>query len=433
MIYDDPDLFIGFELPVEADEGIDHIDGTGHYCTDDYVTLTAYVKDGYIFDGWYDESGSILEESETYSFYAYNSKIYAKTKKGVNLDLLRMDGILASIARTVAIGENVTLQVIECGSSFLGWYYPDGELFTKETEYTFVANSDISLVAMTDSTFFNGNDTLSWSLSKDFGDDVTVTIMDRYSEYYIDRVSGAKEGTIDLIPGDYKVVAKGTLKDGTQSSETLTYTIDGDIHRKYCWMLGNTGQYIEWTVDYEDYLRCRNSTADRFPDEEDRLEFVDYTSDSMKALAAIFRDKTTGMTDVERADYVLKFVQKITDYEDDSNLSQSGEYWKYPLETLVQRGGDCEDTSILYCSLMQAMGYQTALLIYEGYNYVDEGGHMAAGIALDYVKGGSYYTKNGLKYYYCETTSDVMFVGEDWEVYDDATVLVLSANGNAIN
>ncbi|MBR2092646.1 MAG: hypothetical protein IJ904_01100, partial [Candidatus Methanomethylophilaceae archaeon] len=55
VLAEDPDYWIGFELQVETDEGIDHVDGIGHYCTDDYVELVAYVNDGYIFSGWYDE------------------------------------------------------------------------------------------------------------------------------------------------------------------------------------------------------------------------------------------------------------------------------------------------------------------------------------------------------------------------------------------
>jgi len=433
MIADDPDYFIGFELPVEKDEGIEYIEGTGTYCTDDYVSLTAFVKDGYVFKGWYDENGVLLESSETYEFLAYNSPIYATSERGVSLNLLRMDGVLATVSKTVKTGDTVTIEAIECGSEFLGWYTPDNKLFTDEKEYTFVATKDLDLIAMTDSELFDGDEKLTWTLSKDFSGDVEVYITDRYSRYFIDYVTNATSGTLYLIPGEYKVSAKGTLNDGNPATETLTYSIDGDIHRKYCWMLDGEPQYLEWTIDGQDYANCKNSTADRFPDEEDRLDFVDYTSDSMKALAATMLQKTSGMSKLDRANYVLKFVQILTDYESDYNLSSEGEYWKYPLETLFQRGGDCEDTSILYCSLMQAMGYKTALLIYDGSDYEDEGGHMAAGVSLDYVKGGTYYEMDGLDYYYCETTSDTMVVGEDWDIYDTATVLVLDSSENDIN
>ena len=433
ILAEDPDYWIGFELQVETDEGIDHVDGIGHYCTDDYVELVAYVNDGYIFSGWYDENGVLLESSELYWFYAYNAPIFAKTQRGAYLDLMRMDGVLASTSRTVPLGETVTLYTYECGSEFLGWYTPEGELFTESDEYTFTANKDISLLARTDSTFFDGDNLIEGKLDDDSISDASIILKDRYSGYFIERVTGVTEWSFSLIPGDYALVIEENLKDGTKTTVTKYVDIPGDIHRKYCWMNGSSPEYIEWTADRQDYARCLDSKADRFPDEEDRLEFVDYTSSSMRALAATMLEKTANMTDVERADYVLKFVQKITEYQSDDALSDDGEYWKYPIETLVQRGGDCEDTSILYCSLMQAMGYKTALLIYEGYLYPDEGGHMAAGIALDYVKGGSYYNEGGLKYYYCETTSDEMFVGEDWEVYDDATVLPLASYENDIN
>jgi len=55
---------------------------------------------------------------------------------------------------------------------------------------------------------------------------------------------------------------------------------------------------------------------------------------------------------------VVVFVQDIP-YE-----SESGEYPKYPIETLVENCGDCEDKSILCASLLDLLGYNTSLLRY---------------------------------------------------------------------
>jgi hypothetical protein len=46
-----------------------------------------------------------------------------------------------------------------------------------------------------------------------------------------------------------------------------------------------------------------------------------------------------------------------------AQLGQLVEYPKYPLETLVEKKGDCEDQSILAAALLAAMGYEVALLI----------------------------------------------------------------------
>jgi hypothetical protein len=72
---------------------------------------------------------------------------------------------------------------------------------------------------------------------------------------------------------------------------------------------------------------------------------------------------------------------------------------------------------------MKLMGYDVVLLIYDGREY-DEG-HAAAGIALDGVEGYRYYQieDRGPAYYFCETTSNYMFVGEIADGYDQAKIL----------
>ena len=69
------------------------------------------------------------------------------------------------------------------------------------------------------------------------------------------------------------------------------------------------------------------------------------------------------------------------------------------MEALFNRGGDCEDTSLLALALLDRMGYDVALLL-----LYDEH-HAAIGIAIENA-GGSYYEKNGKKYYYLETVSN---------------------------
>ena len=88
-----------------------------------------------------------------------------------------------------------------------------------------------------------------------------------------------------------------------------------------------------------------------------------------------------------------------------SVTTEWNEYPRYPLETLFDRGGDCEDTSILVAALLDRMGYDICLLI------LSKANHCAVGVSLDGVTG-SYYNHDGKKYYYLETT------GEGWEIGD---------------
>lgn len=56
----------------------------------------------------------------------------------------------------------------------------------------------------------------------------------------------------------------------------------------------------------------------------------------------------------------LAFVQKAVTYQPDPAGS---EYPRYPVETLVDRVGDCEDSAILYASIVRTFGYSAGVLL----------------------------------------------------------------------
>ena len=60
--------------------------------------------------------------------------------------------------------------------------------------------------------------------------------------------------------------------------------------------------------------------------------------------------------------FVTAFVQICIDYDYDE-ADNDREYWRYPLETLCDRTGDCEDTSILIAALIDAGGYNGGIIL----------------------------------------------------------------------
>ncbi len=86
-----------------------------------------------------------------------------------------------------------------------------------------------------------------------------------------------------------------------------------------------------------------------------------------------------------------------------------------PAQTLVDNG-DCKDKSILMAAILRNMGYKVALLFFPpppGQSL----GHMAVGIAFnnDQLPRGrklSFYTYEGIKYYFAETTQPNYKIGE---------------------
>jgi len=104
----------------------------------------------------------------------------------------------------------------------------------------------------------------------------------------------------------------------------------------------------------------------------------------------------------------LAFVQQGIRYTADLSpqTGQLVEYPKYPLETLVDKKGDCEDQAILAAALLTRMGYKVALLILPP--------HVALGIADFNDKPGCRVTHpaTGSHYLYTETTAPNWLPGE---------------------
>lgn len=112
-----------------------------------------------------------------------------------------------------------------------------------------------------------------------------------------------------------------------------------------------------------------------------------------------------GYSDRQLVNHAVAVVQQM-EYTQDKAATGYNEYPKYPIETLVDRGGDCEDSCILLAQLLQKLGYGTVLLV------LRDAQHMALGVAGDDSLEGAYYEYKGQRYYYLETTAGGWTVGE---------------------
>lgn len=129
--------------------------------------------------------------------------------------------------------------------------------------------------------------------------------------------------------------------------------------------------------------------------EEDRIYLHD--------LIGILKDAGESKTFTARNDYrnVVAFVQALNYTEDlDPLTKQKTDYWQYPVETLADGKGDCEDHAILAAALLKEMGYDVALVLLED----PTKGHAAVALACDNCNG-YYYTIDGRRYYFLETTA----------------------------
>ena len=103
----------------------------------------------------------------------------------------------------------------------------------------------------------------------------------------------------------------------------------------------------------------------------------------------------------ELAEYLTAFVQQNIRYIKDP-YNNGFDYPKFPIETLVERKGDCEDTAILLVSLLKLFGFDALL--------IELPKHMAVGIACSNCK--TYYKFESKRYVYIETTNPNWDIGK---------------------
>jgi hypothetical protein len=101
------------------------------------------------------------------------------------------------------------------------------------------------------------------------------------------------------------------------------------------------------------------------------------------------------LSDQQMIEYLTAFVQQGFRYQSDpSNVAH--DWPKYPIETVMEGGGDCEDFSALLCALLATFGFHSYLVLVPG--------HMA--VAVEWPYNGQYnYAYDNKKFAYIEATS----------------------------
>ena len=147
------------------------------------------------------------------------------------------------------------------------------------------------------------------------------------------------------------------------------------------------------------------------------LNLVKYATDSYnrKVAAEIAggikqQAESLGFTNYETMMMAASFVQELPYKEDDEYLGVP-EYARYPIETLVDGEGDCEDKSILLAALLRELGCEVVLLEFPN--------HVAVGVEANRDDAyGSYAPYGGKKYFYLESTASGWELGEIPTEYD---------------
>ncbi|MBN2334676.1 hypothetical protein JXL21_03885, partial [Candidatus Bathyarchaeota archaeon] len=167
------------------------------------------------------------------------------------------------------------------------------------------------------------------------------------------------------------------------------------LEKLYTWEWDGTERSVSITVP--EPLYTYYSEKERYVTTDYRVYVLHpYDDQYVEALVNEFKliEIEEGLTEENVTDLVISFIQGM-EYSLDQDSAQQGEYPKFPLETLVDGGGDCEDTSILAASLLKAMGCNVSLILLPN--------HLAVGLAVNAT--GEHWEVNGTDYYYLETTA----------------------------
>jgi gas vesicle protein len=175
---------------------------------------------------------------------------------------------------------------------------------------------------------------------------------------------------------------------------------EGTIRKDFAWEYGGETYALSLYIPQGLYDYYSNRT--RVPTEDYSVYVThphddDYLSTIIDEFDGIAAEEGYGETEV--VSLVVAFVQSLP-YSTDDITTDFDEYPRYPIETLVDGGGDCEDSSILTSALLDGMGYDCVL--------INPPEHVGVGVALDH--SGTYWPYEGVNYYYVETT------GEGWEI-----------------
>ena len=184
--------------------------------------------------------------------------------------------------------------------------------------------------------------------------------------------------------------------------------------KSYSWKFNNVDYQISYNFDPTTYSFYK-SQPHLIKEYEDYISFVTIDELAIIEIGLKLREisQEKGFDNLTEVNFVMSFTQSLK-YSEDNVTSGVGEYPRYPIETLIDQTGDCEDTSALLISLLESLGYEAAMILipeaWDGY------GHAAVGVSIEGASGVNYILNekqdNEVSYYYAETTAPGWKLGE---------------------
>ena len=219
-----------------------------------------------------------------------------------------------------------------------------------------------------------------------------------------------KVNSVADINGKRYITGQNTYQFKTPGISIANSTIENDGNaqvRKIEWSatVSNRTFTQKFPINKEAYsYYCK---LQRYHNPTDYINYIDDKNN--RALLKSFADglkqvyEENGYDRSQALLEAINFVQLIP-YKYDIDSKGQQDYPKYPIETLYEYNGDCEDASILLVGILREMGYDTCFIWFDN--------HIGVGISGAERIGKTYFDVNGKKYFYVEAT------GQGWNLGD---------------
>lgn len=129
--------------------------------------------------------------------------------------------------------------------------------------------------------------------------------------------------------------------------------------------------------------------------------------------------------------YGINYVIDPASAFTDNVGSASIDFLQFPYQTLLYHGGDCDDLTILNCSLLEALGVPTAFITVPGHIYMAFDAGCSAEVADAQIGKGKYILKNGQVWVPVEVTVSqdtfrlALSIGlREWKKYESEAAII---------
>lgn len=198
----------------------------------------------------------------------------------------------------------------------------------------------------------------------------------------------------------------------------ITLTEDTNYyHRMLTWEHKNDVWSCEILIPKELFQYYRNIPRETKHEHNPRYVLSQSDIQVLQPLMHILNEeaKKRRYSQIDIVKNIIKSVQSLP-YRTDIETMGVVEYARYPIETLVDGGGDCECTAILAAKLLYLTGHDVAFINYPT--------HLAVGIAGVHGSEGTYFEFENKKYFFIDTTSPGWNIGKIPQQYRDMNAII---------